>query len=65
MRMTRNFFFGAALLLSGSIALSSCTKGGEVVQKDDKKLNIYTWTYYTPEDAVNIIVGKLKEKHVI
>ena len=45
MRMTRNFFFGAALLLSGSIALSSCTKGGEVVQKDDKKLNIYTWTY--------------------
>lgn len=52
MRATRNFFFGAALLLSGSMVLSSCSKGGEAVQKDDKKLNIYTWTYYTPEDAV-------------
>ena len=38
--------------LSALVTLSSCSKGGDVVQKDDKKLNIYTWTYYTPEDAV-------------
>ena len=38
-----------------AFALGSCSKSGaskEVAQKNDNKLNIYTWTYYTPEDAV-------------
>lgn len=43
---------GLAALSACAAFLVACSKGGEAAQKDDGKLNIYTWTYYTPEDAV-------------
>ncbi len=43
----------AAAVGTALLGLASCNgKDGKTAQKDDKKLNIYTWTYYTPEDAV-------------